>query len=551
MKKISSRIPKDYINSIAVAAAMFFMLCIYEPLTLYFQNKIDYSFDFYVIFPECIVMFLVLTAGTALVLAVVRLIVKKLYVYITALMLGVYISLYIQGNYLVSSLPVIDGRSINWEDYGTENIISIILWCGIIALCLVLSGILKKGRFMSVASGVSAFITAMLAVTMITVCIQNNGLEKKLELASTSQNMLDYSSDTNFILLVMDSMDAGVENDILEKYPEYKEALSDFTYFDNVTDSYITTVFEIPYLCGGELYEDEENFEDYRDRMFMESDLINELKSNKFRLQAFSSEVPLNSTKITMYENVIDYKASVDNHVDFCKVLLRMTGYKYAPFPLKKYTQVLPGELETHLVEPENIRVIEFNNTNRPFYQDCLNYDFNISTEKCFKLIHLSAAHYPFEMTKDVEYVQYSSYEDSMLCSNTIIETYINKLKEEGIYDNSIIFITADHGISEDNDDFGRMNPVLFVKGINEHHDSMQTDSAPISHEDFKEAYFRLLSGTGSDGIFDWQESDTRERRIKFGYSPYAELTEYIQTGQAGDVTTLKKSKVYQPYSTN
>jgi hypothetical protein len=551
MKKISERIPKDYICSIIVAAAMLFMLCIYEPLTIYFQNKIDYSCDVYVILPEAIGMFLIITAGTALVLAVVRLVLKKIYVYVIALMLGVYISLYIQGNYLISDLPVLDGRYINWEDYRTDSIISVILWCVVIVLCLALPILLKKDKFLTAVKYAGLFITAMLAVTMVTVCIQNDGLEKKLDLAATSKNMLDYSDDTNFILLVMDSMDAGVENDILKEYPEYEEALSDFTFYDNVTGAYITTVFEIPYLCGGEVYEDEEDFEDYRDDAFMHSDFINELQERDYRLQAFSSEVPLNSEDITMYENVIDYKASVDNHVDFCKVLLRMTGYKYAPYFLKRYSQIMPGELESHLVKPQNIRVIDFSDTNKPFYLECLNYNFNISSEKCFKLIHLSAAHYPFEFTKDVEYVTYSSYEDNMACSNTIIATYINKLKEEGIYDNSVIFITADHGISEDNDDFKRMNPVLFVKGINEHHDSMQTSSAPISHEDFKEAYFRLLDGAESDEIFDWNEQDTRERKIRFGYSPYSELTEYIQTGQASDVTTLKKNKVYEPYATN
>lgn len=143
-------------------------------------------------------------------------------------------------------------------------------------------------------------------------------------------------------------------------------------------------------------------------------------------------------------------------------------GFKYAPYILKPCTQVLSGELESHLVKPQDIRVIYFNNTNRPFYQECLNYNFNISSDKCFKLIHLSAAHYPFEFTRVVEYVTYSSYEDNMACSNTILETDINKLKQEGIYDNSIIFITADHSISGDNDDYKRMSPVLFVKGLGE-----------------------------------------------------------------------------------
>lgn len=59
-----------------------------------------------------------------------------------------------------------------------------------------------------------------------------------------------------------------------------------------------------------------------------------------------------------------------------------------------------------------------------------------------------------------------------------MLDAYLQQLKDLGIYDNSTIIITADHG-SE-----ARSQMIFFMKGKNETHDSMQTTNAPISLND-------------------------------------------------------------------
>ena len=543
MKKIlSNRLNREYGVSVCLATAVFFMLCIYEPLNMYFLNKIDYICDMYTILPECLGMFVALTVISSILLLLLNLLLGKHYIYVITMLVWGYACLYIQGNYMISNLPVLDGQTIDWSIYYSDMFFSTLFWIIMFAICIVALKFLGKDRLITIGKYLSVFITLVLIVTLITVGVANNGFERRIELASTSKNMLEYSEDTNFILLVMDSMSSEVENQVLEKYPEYADAFSDFTYYDNVSATYLYTTFALPYLYGGEAYKGEENFNNYLDRIYLQSDFVKELENQDFRLQAYTDAVPLNDEQITKYENVIDYKAEVVNHVDFCKVLLRMSGFKYAPYPLKMFTQVLPNELNEHLKKPTDIRVLNFFNSNIPFYKECTQSDFTLSKDKCFKLIHLAAAHYPFEYTKDVELIPYSSYEDNMACSNTIIETYLEKLKEEGVYDNSIIFITADHSISEDNDTYKRINPVLFVKGLNEHHDKLQINHAPIAHDDFPEAYNRLLNGASSQDIFDWKEGDLRERTIYFEDEQNNMLIEYIQYGDAWDKHTLQET---------
>ena len=99
----------------------------------------------------------------------------------------------------------------------------------------------------------------------------------------------------------------------------------------------------------------------------------------------------------------------------------------------------------------------------------------------------------------------------------------------------------ADHGFGQDRTlpIIGRGNPLLAVKGVDEHHD-LSVSQAPISYEDLQTAYQRLLEGRDSQSVFDAREGDQRRRRILlYAYEQDFHMEEYVQTGHAFDITTL------------
>ena len=140
------------------------------------------------------------------------------------------------------------------------------------------------------------------------------------------------------------------------------------------------------------------------------------------------------------------------------------------------------------------------------------------------------------------------TYEKSIEATFTMIDTYLKRLKEEGVYDNSVILIMADHGfnnIDKDlNDVYYRDNPVLFIKGIHEKHPFEMSD-IPLHQEDLQEAYQKLLVGKESNELFDWKETDVRKRRhIVFVPLQANEFIEFYQEGHAGNRETLIPSGV-------
>ena len=104
----------------------------------------------------------------------------------------------------------------------------------------------------------------------------------------------------------------------------------------------------------------------------------------------------------------------------------------------------------------------------------------------------------PFQYDEEVNVIplEQGSYDLNMKCSMTIIEAYLNKLKEANVYENSSIIILADHGYTEEGETIlGRENPLLLIKGKEENHNTMEVSNQPISYDDLQEAYQRLLEG--------------------------------------------------------
>jgi hypothetical protein len=541
-------------TAVLLSMAMSFMLCVFEPLSMYFLNKKDYWFDFYTMMPACIivsaVIFIVLSAVTSL-LAVFL---PKIYKIIMPFYFALFACLYIQGNFMIKDLPALDGSAIQWSDYTRQMLYSGIMWISVTAVTAVLSFTLLKKVFSKIVQFVAVCMTLMFIVTGITVGISNDGFEKKDEVTFTTQYKWDYSDDTNYIILVLDAVDGTEESEVLDNHPEYTEALKDFTYYDNVMSGYTYTYFAMPFLLSGEWFEYQESYDDWNERAYTQSGIITALKEQGYRLGMYDESAPRYGDEMFQYENVVADRGKIGNIVDFAKVELRMVGFKYLPYVLKWTSQVLPSEIDALEKNADDIERVYFYGTNIEFYQECSEQGINVSEQKCFKLIHLEGAHVPLIYNADVTTSEVTSYTGNVEASNTVLAAYIDRLKEEGIYDNSVIIVMSDHGFNRElgNVPDGRQHAILFVKGINEHHDSMQTDSAPISQADFQEAYLKLLDGADSTEIFGWKEGDIRQRRYLFNYHDEPGeriLYEFVDSGDCTDTENIERTGNFYYFS--
>jgi hypothetical protein len=528
--------------AIALTFALSFLLGLYAPLELYFTNKSEFHFDALTLLPVLLVLFLLIALAGTVIFSLCRAISRKLYDGALMLAMLAYLCTYVQGMFLVSSLPPLDGTKIEWSEYTTQNVISVVLWVVVAVLIFLLAKKLRRKTLHTVFTGLSMFFSAILIVTIVTVCIQTDGLQPKAEVGVTKKDEFTLSTQQNFIILVLDAVDSGTFQELLETDdPEFADILEDFTYYPNTVSAYPLTKPSIPFILTGQWFENTEPFEDYATKAMDTSPLLSTLRSENYRMGVYEEELTYDSDNIFDFENVQGVQSRFSSRKQMLWAQIKLVWFKYAPFPLKRVVHIDVDAINRLTVTDAGFDFFTADNVD--FYEDAQNQEIVTTEDKCFRFIHIEGAHVPYRYNKNVERIseEDGTYPQNVECSMTIVKTYLERLKESGVYDNSVILVMADHGYGYNVDVpvVGRLNPLLAVKGLDEHHD-LEISEAPISYEDLQEAYQRLLDGKKSGEIFDAQEGDKRDRRcLLYKYLDDDHMLEYEQHGNAADITTL------------
>ena len=545
MKKFNA---KNFIPGVLVAVAVSFLLFLYAPVDLYCANTAEFWFDFSTLLLTAFGMFAVSFVLLAMVYLIAFLIHPYVYRIALAGGLALFICTYIQGNFMIDKLPPLDGTSIWWGKYDNLRKDTLILWGVVLTIVIVGMIVLRKQKFDNVVMFISGCMTLMLLVTACSTVFTSGALHSKLHMHVSVEEEFEMSQDENFVILVLDTADSREFTSLLEEHPEYRDTFADFTYFENTTGAYTSTLNAIPFILSGEWYENEGSFQEYLDRVYRESPLWKELKSRDYRIDLYEDDIRAqDETIVDNFDNIYFTKVSPSSYLSLAKQALKLVGFRYAPYDLKRYCEIKEVYFnELRVSHPKGSEAKAFTADNIIFKEDLAEQGVTMDqTGNHFKFIHLNGAHAPFVYDKDVNYigVEQGSYRQSMEASITLASEYIRALKESGAYDNTALIVMADHGyngIGEKEEDFLRQASLLLIKGRGEHHDTMQISEAPISYEDLQTAYVRLLDGAQSNGVFDWKEDDVRERRF-LEYTPGVErhMVEYVQKGHAQDMSTM------------
>lgn len=331
---------------LALAASLSFLVALYAPLELYFTNRDDFWFDFTSLLPCCLAMFAGCWAAGAILLLFLRRW-PRLYGILLTLGLAVLLSLYIQGNFLVSGLPIMNGDAVEWSHFGGQRIASLIAWV-LPAVALLLLGFKKGFALVETLTGwASLVLIGILLPTLITVALRTGAYKPSQYFSSTYQGIEDYSTQKNVVVLMLDSVDGNDFSRVLNEDPSHAEALRDFTYYDNATAAYSYTFYSAAFILGGEWYENAEPFADYRSRMLQTSPLLNELKAEGYSMGYYSPDATVDiANNSGLFINMRDDNPEVGSKLGLVKTVLQMAGVQFAPFDLKRFCYTLPADLD-------------------------------------------------------------------------------------------------------------------------------------------------------------------------------------------------------------
>lgn len=526
-----------YILSFVIA----FIVFIHEPIMLYASNMDDLWFDFMTMIKPSILLFFIFFALLVFIYTLVKLISRKDHLYNLVLVISfiVLFASYIQGNYMLKKLPALDGTTIVWKGFLVQNIITAIVWIILITTYIIVIKKFGIKKIIDVSWKISLAIFIMLFVSSAsTLMTTKKVFMSKQDITSMKKYYSDFSSDRNFIIFLVDAVDSKKFATVL-KDTKYKNMLNDFTYYPDTLAYYPYTKQAIPLILTGQVSKNEDDYYTYYNKAFDKSPLLNRLNKENYNINIYDNEFKWVTKKSVMVTNAVSTTRTV-KLVPFAKNELKYVAYKYLPFAFKRFVHIEKMDF-TSAKTITNDEPYIWNNIHN--YALINENQVNITKEKRFKFIHTSGAHVPFVEDEELHWVdeKESSYTTELKSTMKLIDAYFNMLKDNDIYDNSVIILMADHGYMW-KEDGTRFNPILYIKGINEKSDKMRISNKRVSQTDFMDAYDELLDGKKSESLFK-NISDNRKRNcVWYEYTKENHMIEYIQTGNAWDNKTLSKT---------
>ena len=532
MKKII----KELIPAIILALVASFMIFIYEPIITYAANIDDFWFDFNLMMPNIAlffgVMFFALLIAYILIYCI-SLIFKKDIIYKTVLIISfiLLVFFYIQGVYLVWNLPTLDGTTIEWGSYTADALISAAVMVVIITAEIILIKKFELDKAIKINKYITIAIFIMISISVLSSFANPNVLKEKVVSTATNRNINNASTDKNFFIFLVDAVDSYDFGNVVKDSDEYSKTFEDFTYYPDTVSGYTFTRDSIPFIFSGEWNENETEFDEYASKAFNESKFLKELKSKNYEMNFYEYQVAWNDKNAECFSNIDIYDNSV-NGERFFKELTKYILYKYLPYPFKKYSHIETADFESCKIDKEKNY---FSWENKKAYENIINNELEKDSEKYFQFLHIEGGHVPFDCDEDVNEipVEEGTYNKKLKATLKIIDSYIDRLKRNDVYDNSVIVIMADHGYwnSEEN---GRHNPILYIKGANEHHE-MVTSETPISYEDLCNAFIELVQDKKSSELFQNIDDNRTRRFIDNSFEGEDSMTEYEVRGKAWD----------------
>lgn len=527
--------------AVLASALLLFLLVIYAPLEIYFSNRGDFSFDCFdllkVMLPLAIILLIIC-------IALFWLLNKrsgKAYKAFVILFTVASLAFFIQGSFLASNLPEMDGEAVDWSAFAYQRPWSIVLWSAAAVLSVVLIYTLKQEVIEKAVSGFCILFLAFLVLTLAIDGITTDGLKAKSDYAVSDLHLMDMSEDENFIIILVDAIDASAFKDVCESHPEYDVQLEDFTFYDNVLSCYPFTSTSVPLILSGEWFHGSTSLGEYTELAFSKSPLFSKLQNEEYVMNLYDSDFAHVAFGERHFANFVR-SSRFEKPVNFIIMQAKLVGLRYLPFDLKQYC-TLPG----YVIDYDSARKIDEGNyylSDNISLRSAFAASVRTVPEKQFKFIYTEGAHVPFRYDANLNIVEESDYRTCIAASMTLVDEYLCQLKSAGVYDNSVIVIMADHGYFDPLPNM-RQNPALLVKGRDEHHPFAVSD-APISHVDLMDAFSNLIDGSTGDQVFPWKAGDSRERI--FLWHQYAEpLVEYKTSGHASDCEALVPTgKIYE-----
>ena len=473
------------IIAISVSVALAFLYLILGPIEIYYSNYDEFSFVMKDFIPQFVTVGVIASIVSMLILIAFD---GKIFKALCTALFAILVASYIQYLFMNKELMDADGGLKTADEVGAFATITLVVWIVLIIAICVISIILRK-NWSKMITYVSLALIAMQLMAIVSLIVSNNGRNKDFNWLS-GEEQFNIASNENIIVLIPDSFCRGVLKEVLEEYPDAMDSFNDFTYYDNVDSIYNRTYMSMIHMFTGEKFDETVDRYEWTKNSFAADKpkkFFSILKDKGYKTNLYTKDILYEEFVQDYFDNVEEVKIHVIHGYLF-KTLLKMSTYRYVPYVFKEPFNVSMLGIEA-IYKYEGVAPCW---KNSDVYKELNERGISVdeSVGKGLFINHFSGTHIPLandenaNETGENEVPKVETYRGAI----KVLETYIQKLKEIGKYDDSTIIIFGDHGL-------GDTDSVLLIKHKNEKHDSMIVDSSETTFDDFIPTIINEIGG--------------------------------------------------------
>ncbi len=451
-----------FVTALLTVIAFVFTFFIFGPFEIYLTNMSFFAFSGrYLVLP-------VLMAGLAMIIALTGFLILlkgKIYNYAVSFILSITVAGYLQGNVFNVDHGSLDGAEVVWQNFKGPALLGLLLWGGLILLPLAVQYFSRKlwRRGVTILSLVLIVAQTVALGTLIARPI----IDKAFADASNSgfltrDGIYTVSKQKNVIVFMLDRFDKTYADHQLEgdssigkeADPAIAEGLRGFTFYENFTGSYTRTYPSVTYLLTGVKTDYSLPVMDYLEKAWRETTFLSDIKQAGYDCRIYS-ELNYMGGQTAFLKEEADNTGIPTGKIPAGKILSAMynlSAYRYLPEFMKPYFHTYTGDLSYSYLYSNQEGSVPYGIDDLRFREDLLNQGLSAdpNSKGTFLFYHLQGSHDPFTMDGNGDKASFSNfYEGRFEQTKGNLKTifaYIDMLKEMGVYEDTTIIITADHG---------------------------------------------------------------------------------------------------------
>lgn len=547
------------VTALAVVAFFVFTLFVVAPFEIIVGNEDSLQFGIDVLWPYFVgAALLIIVVGTVLLLLARG----RAFNVLVMIVLTLGVCCYVQAMFCNGGLPAANGDRVEWTSFAGKAWGTLVLWLAII-LVPTLASLRRRKLFQTVALVVSIALIIVQGVGVASLLVnRSSGNDVDgFDYQVTEDGMFTLSPQNNVVFFVLDTYDTEFLQMACSENPYLLDEFTGFTWYANSTGSMTPTRYGNVFLLTGVYPEVGENFKAFLGERYDRSTYLEDLRDAGYDLGIYSTvigtaylddEQDAQLADLAFNIRDVDERKLVDKGGMLSSVY-RCALYRDLPWLAKPflwyYTDQVNQSMAAEVDDPAlTTYVFDDGAWFAKLKESGLSIEDRGSTGS-FRYIHLSGTHWPYSVDENGNGVGIynASLSQQAQGSMVMVAYYIRQLKELGLYDDTTIIVTADHGDYYPIEGYleKATTPIMLVKPAQSAEDDEWPLSISTAPVDASDALATVMAAIGGDPyaygtpVYEIDPGDDRVRYYQMttndenGYD--VDSIQYQITGDARD----------------